>query len=114
MDKDEFQRELETLINRYSKENGSNTPDFILSDYLGCCLANFDRFVNWREEWYGRRESEKSPGPVELDSIEYEMSCSRAASLNSADSASRSILLYYSNGGTKTNTTVEQLRNCDW
>ncbi|HSW65257.1 MAG TPA: hypothetical protein VLH56_18395 [Dissulfurispiraceae bacterium] len=29
-----FRAELETLINRYSKENGSNTPDFILADYM--------------------------------------------------------------------------------
>ena len=33
-----FERELESLINRFSKENDSNTPDFILAQYLLGCL----------------------------------------------------------------------------
>lgn len=40
-------------INRTSSENGSNTPDFILAEYLTDCLAAFDRAVKWRAEWYG-------------------------------------------------------------
>ena len=49
-----FTSELKDLINKYSKENGSNTPDFILADYLSNCLTNFDHMVKWREKWYGR------------------------------------------------------------
>jgi hypothetical protein len=49
-----FEQELEQLINKYSKENGSNTPDFILAQYLGRCLENFDLTVNRRESWHGR------------------------------------------------------------
>ena len=30
----DFEEELKTLINRCSKENESNTPDFILAQYL--------------------------------------------------------------------------------
>lgn len=52
----EFRKELETLINRCCLENSSNTPDFILADYVMSCLSNFDRAVIRREEWYGRRE----------------------------------------------------------
>lgn len=50
-----FRKELETVINRYSQENGSNTPDFILADYLTNCLLAFDSAVNARERWYGRK-----------------------------------------------------------
>lgn len=49
-----FRRELEYLINRYSKENGSDTPDFILADFLEGCLNLFDSAIKTREKWYGR------------------------------------------------------------
>ena len=49
-----FEYELRDLINRYSKENGSDTPDFILSDYLKGCLENYDETLKAREMWYGR------------------------------------------------------------
>lgn len=52
----DFRRELESLINRYSLENGSNTPDFILADYLVRCLETFDSVVNRRDEWHGVEE----------------------------------------------------------
>ena len=52
---DEFRRGLETLLNVASRENGSNTPDFILAGYLMGCLEAFDAAVNWRETWSGRR-----------------------------------------------------------
>ena len=40
--KPDFEKELTDLLNRYSKENGSNTPDFILARYLIGCLKNYD------------------------------------------------------------------------
>ena len=51
---DEFLVELQCLINRYSRENGSNTPDFILATYLMGCLENFNKTLQYREKWYGR------------------------------------------------------------
>lgn len=51
---DDFRKELETLINRHSLENGSNTPDFILANYLVACLKVFDATLVEREKWYGR------------------------------------------------------------
>jgi len=48
----EFRKELEALINRYSKENGSNTPDFILAEFLIGCLDTFDKAVSRRSKWY--------------------------------------------------------------
>lgn len=57
-DRSKLRKEIEQSINRHSLENGSNTPDFILADYLTGCLLVFDKAVNKREEWYGRKERE--------------------------------------------------------
>jgi hypothetical protein len=43
-------------INATSSENGSNTPDFILAEYLVDCLTAFDKAVTKRGEWYGRMD----------------------------------------------------------
>ncbi len=48
-----FDEALEQLINKYSQENGSNTPDFILSKFLYECLEAFNHAVKQREQWYG-------------------------------------------------------------
>lgn len=47
-----FQKKIEELINIYSKENESNTPDFILAQYLMDCLETFNKTVNERTKWY--------------------------------------------------------------
>lgn len=47
-----FKKELESLINRHSMENGSGTPDFILANYLCDCLRAFDAAVGARKQWY--------------------------------------------------------------
>ncbi len=49
-----FREELRYLINRYSIENASNTPDFILGEYMQNCLNAFEVAVQQRETWYGR------------------------------------------------------------
>lgn len=49
-----FRKDLQALINHHSLENGSNTPDRLLADYLADCLSSFDRAVSAREAWYGR------------------------------------------------------------
>src|SRR5580692_5744669 len=43
-----FEKDLAHVINRHSRENGSNTPDFILAAYLADCLENFNRITSWR------------------------------------------------------------------
>lgn len=48
-----FRKELESLLNTFSMENGSNTPDFLLAEFLGGCLENYDRAVKRRDAWYG-------------------------------------------------------------
>ena len=51
-----FREDLEVLINQNSKERGSNTPDFILADYLADCLDSFDKAVTRRSKWYGENK----------------------------------------------------------
>lgn len=51
-----FEQELIKLINRFSQENQSNTPDFILAEFLNGCLENYNRSINQREAWYGRKK----------------------------------------------------------
>lgn len=49
-----FYNELSSLLNKYNKEGGSNTPDYILANYLINCLKNFDSITKQREIFYGR------------------------------------------------------------
>jgi hypothetical protein len=46
----EFREELETLINKYSMEGRSDTPDFILANYLTACLVAYDNALIERQE----------------------------------------------------------------
>ena len=50
-----FEQELTDLINRYSKENDSDTPDFILAEYLEICLNTWALITKKRDEWYGQK-----------------------------------------------------------
>lgn len=52
----DFRGELQSLINKCSQENGSDTPDFILAAYLDDCLKAFNSAVQNRESWYGRNK----------------------------------------------------------
>ena len=58
-----FQDELQSLLNQCCKENGSNTPDFILAEYLRACLDAFDAAVTKRSDWYGRHDKPGSSTP---------------------------------------------------
>ena len=51
---DQFEKELSNLINKHSKENESNTPDYILAMFIGGCLKAFNQAVQQRETWFGR------------------------------------------------------------
>ena len=56
-----FDQELRELINRHSKENASNTPDFILAQYIESSLTAFETATQQRETWYGR---DARPSPI--------------------------------------------------
>ena len=50
---DGLAEDLRALLNSRSRENESNTPDFILAEYLVKCLETFELASNRREVWYG-------------------------------------------------------------
>jgi hypothetical protein len=57
LDRSGFEKELESLINRYSMESGSNTPDYILVEYMANCLNSFHQATRLRDNWYGGKRS---------------------------------------------------------
>lgn len=66
-----MEQELVSLLNRYSAENGSDTPDFILATYLLACLAAFDVAVRKRARWYSENAVASAPPdmPEPLEAI---------------------------------------------
>lgn len=67
-----FRQALTDLINRYSIESKSNTPDYILANVVVETLDAFGRATAERDQWYGYREAtpmvscgEKVPGIVD-------------------------------------------------
>ncbi len=53
MAKTDLEKKLADLINCVSRENDSNTPDFLLSEFMMKCLCAFELVSNRREVWYG-------------------------------------------------------------
>ena len=49
-----FEQELSALINAHSLESGSDTPDFILAQYMSDCLETFNQAMINRSAWYTR------------------------------------------------------------
>jgi len=49
-----FEERLAHLLNEFSKENSSDTPDFVLANYLEQCLTAFNLATHRREQYYGR------------------------------------------------------------
>ena len=45
-----FRKELENLINKYSLESASDTPDFILAQYMFDCLQAFNKALKARKD----------------------------------------------------------------
>lgn len=73
--------EIEDFINRNSLENGSNTPDFILAEFVDeiltlftgmrneatirAALTAFDKASNAREKWYGVKHRPGGSSPTD-------------------------------------------------
>lgn len=53
---DKLRQELTSLLNRYSVENLSDTPDFILAVFMLNCLAAFNEAQRGRQKWYGQNQ----------------------------------------------------------
>jgi hypothetical protein len=61
-----FTDELRQLLNRHSMENGSNTPDFLLSQYLTDCLIAYNKVAQANSQWHGGTEGER---PARIDCV---------------------------------------------
>lgn len=46
-----FESELESLLNRYSKDARTNTPDCVLANYISACLTAYADAVDKRDRW---------------------------------------------------------------
>lgn len=57
-------REFAQTINKHSLENGSDTPDFILAEYLMNCLESYNEAHRARKVWYS---DETQSGPDSPD-----------------------------------------------
>lgn len=78
-----FRDKLMNLINANSMENTSNTPDFILAEFLNGALALFDAGVNRRTKWYEGAAPDQSPARSgEVSSVPMEDSGIPAAVLD--------------------------------
>lgn len=70
MDKENsFELELMCLLNKYCKKNDSDTPGFILGEYLLSCLKNFNQTVKQREKWHGRLPKKGQEGNMVQEEI---------------------------------------------
>jgi hypothetical protein len=49
----DFERALKQLLNKYSQENHSNTPDWILANYINISLNVLNQSIHDRDEFYG-------------------------------------------------------------
>ena len=56
-----FEQELKELLNRYSIENESDTPDFLLAEYLLRCLTTWNFATKARDKWYGYYKKPSRP-----------------------------------------------------
>lgn len=50
--REKIQRNFAWVINKLSLENRSNTPDYILADFLIDCLEAFERAARRRDRWW--------------------------------------------------------------
>lgn len=59
--------DLAALLNGYSQEGNSNTPDFLLARYLLKCLKSYEETVDKRDEWLRQNKKRimKEQGMVE-------------------------------------------------
>lgn len=58
-----LREDVERAINRNSAEEGSNTPDYVLAEFLLSCLRAFDAAVVERERWNGRGPGDDASDP---------------------------------------------------
>lgn len=53
-------KDIAEVLNRHSRENESDTPDFILAELMVTSLEQFEAVLSWRKQWYSP-EGVRSP-----------------------------------------------------
>jgi hypothetical protein len=53
MDPERFRKQIAAVINMEGRENNSNTPDFLLAEFMESCLVAAEHLIGAREDWYG-------------------------------------------------------------
>lgn len=51
-----LKKEIAGLLNKYSQENRSNTPDYMLADFMLGCLNVYENTIRSRTEWFERKD----------------------------------------------------------
>lgn len=66
MENTNLEEEMANVLNRFCAENESNTPDWILAQFLLNCLSAWNRGVQQRETLYGRDARPTSTNILEM------------------------------------------------
>jgi len=64
---DIFTRRLSTLVNELSLEDGSDTPDFVLAEYMKDCMVAFEKAIVWRASLVPSAEPKPSKKDLKFD-----------------------------------------------
>lgn len=56
-----LEEDITRAINYHSWERFSGTPDFILAEYLTDCLASYEKAIQAKDEWHGKRSEIEVP-----------------------------------------------------
>jgi hypothetical protein len=54
-----LESEIKDVLNKHNQECCSNTPDFILSQFIFTCLGALDKAIIDRDKWYGPSDEAK-------------------------------------------------------
>lgn len=52
--------DLRLILNRYKRDNDSDTPDWILAEYMLKSLRSAEELVKQRDKWNGMMKSNRS------------------------------------------------------
>jgi len=61
-----LKREISSVLNKYSQENRSNTPDFILAEYMLGCLTVYENTISMRNNWFTKDVIRTLPDNMDL------------------------------------------------
>ena len=64
-----LQSDIKNILNKHYAENESDTPDFILAEYLIQCLGSFNKSTVKRDKWYRVRLEPTKVGQIKPNII---------------------------------------------